>query len=236
MNQHTIFNTIVLSSAIHPTNCPSNLQNITAPVDKDSMDKNIQSGFTLIELLVAMSVAAILLGVGIPSFAEAVKNSRTSVRYNELVQALYLTRSEAVKTSQNVTLCARQDDTSCGTDWNNGWIVFIDNQSSTFENQAQIDAGDEILQIEQELDDHNTIVNIGSIDRSSTTATARSYFRYQSNGLTNWTNGSYFICDERGEEYSRSINIALTGDIQRGRPSAGNQIPMDVFGRELSCP
>ena len=63
------------------------------------MDRKPSGGFTLLELLVAMAVTGILLGVGVPSFVEVMKNARLSTQHNDLLQSLYLARSEAIKGS-----------------------------------------------------------------------------------------------------------------------------------------
>ena len=68
------------------------------------MERKLNQGFTLIELLVAVAVCGILLGIGVPSFADAIKESRISSQYNTLVGSLYLARSEAVKGSSEVTV------------------------------------------------------------------------------------------------------------------------------------
>ncbi len=83
-------------------------------------------GFTLIELMIAITVLAILLGIGIPSFRDIIQNNRATAATNELVTALQLARSEAVKRRQNVTVCRRNAAGSAcdnGTDWAAGWLV-----------------------------------------------------------------------------------------------------------------
>ena len=85
------------------------------------MNKSIK-GFTLIELMVALVVLSILTSVGVPSFSKMIKNSRQSATYNALISDLSFARSEAVKRSNVVVVCARNTDTSCqaSNDWNDG--------------------------------------------------------------------------------------------------------------------
>ncbi|NDP48691.1 MAG: prepilin-type N-terminal cleavage/methylation domain-containing protein [Sulfuriferula multivorans] len=80
-------------------------------------------GFTLIELLVTMAVAAILLTVALPNFQNFVINSRMATQANDLITALNMARSEAVKRGANVTICASSNQTSCTGGWQQGWIV-----------------------------------------------------------------------------------------------------------------
>ncbi|HEY9146629.1 MAG TPA: GspH/FimT family pseudopilin [Thiobacillus sp.] len=80
-------------------------------------------GFTLIELLVTLAVAVILLTVAVPNYQMFVMNSRMASQANELVGALSLARSEAVKRGAQVSVCASSDGSSCTGGWQQGWIV-----------------------------------------------------------------------------------------------------------------
>jgi type IV fimbrial biogenesis protein FimT len=91
-----------------------------------------QQGLTLVELLVTLAIGAILLGIGVPSYGYFVNHSRMVGLTNEIVGALNLARSEAIKRGVRVSLCTTTDfesaDPYCesGTGWENGWIVFVD--------------------------------------------------------------------------------------------------------------
>lgn len=74
-------------------------------------------GFTLIELMITLTVAAILTTIAIPSFQNVIRESRLAAQTNELITALNLARSEAIRRSQSVTVTAN------GGSWNNGWVV-----------------------------------------------------------------------------------------------------------------
>src|SRR3569832_2509448 len=66
-------------------------------------------GFTLIELLVTLAIAVILLTVAVPNYQMFVANSRMASQANEVVGALSLARSEAVKRGTQVSVCASSD-------------------------------------------------------------------------------------------------------------------------------
>lgn len=85
-----------------------------------------QRGFTLIELVVTMSVVAILLTIGIPSFRYVTSSNRTSGEINDLLGSMQLARAEAMRQGQTVTICASQDHATCSgqSTWNTGWIIF----------------------------------------------------------------------------------------------------------------
>ncbi|MFK7995334.1 MAG: GspH/FimT family pseudopilin [Granulosicoccus sp.] len=207
------------------------------------MESTHNQGFTLIELLVAIAVLGILLGIGVPSFTEAVKESRISGQYNTMVGSLYLARSEAVKGPGQVTVCPRKSDDpdQCGTkdDWSNGWIVFIDNTTVAGESEANIDTDDLVISIESPLSGSNVIKAIGSSTNSASDAEEVAFVRYLQDGGTLWNSGTFAVCDtNRGSASSRAINLVLTGDIRRGRIVTGSKAPRDVFNQPISdyCP
>lgn len=82
-----------------------------------------QAGFTLIELMVTISVLAVLLGVGVPSFQATIQGNRITTTANDLVAALQLARSEAVRRGVNVTVCSSNNQSTCSGAWTNGWVV-----------------------------------------------------------------------------------------------------------------
>ena len=202
------------------------------------MDINRASGVTLLELLMALAVFAILVGVGVPSFAAAIKNSCMSSNHNALVSSLYLARSEAIKNSGSVTVCPRGSKTSlqCSTNWDNGWLVFADRTQLSNETTANVDADDEIVNVVEGTCGSGRIHGYGSSNRTAAGATPRNFLRYNDRGSTNWRNGSFVICDDRGSSSSRAVNIVLTGDIRRGFPAGSdNTVPQDVFGVDVTC-
>ncbi len=102
------------------------------------------SGFTLVELMVTLAVGIIILAIGVPSFMSMMSTNQAAGYANDLVGAIRLARSEAVKRGSDVAICASNaDQTACsGTDWNNGWIVFADDDSGD-----DLDAGEDIIRV-----------------------------------------------------------------------------------------
>lgn len=106
-------------------------------------------GFTLVELLVTLSVLAILLAVAVPSFQGTIASNQLTSRTNELVSALNLARSEAIRRGTRVTLCKSSSGTACSStgDWEQGWIAFVDTTRSG--TTASVDSGETILSVQQ---------------------------------------------------------------------------------------
>lgn len=82
-----------------------------------------QVGFTLIELMVTIAIAAIIMSLAIPSFTEATLGSKLRATANNLAAAATLARAEAIKRREQVVLCASNNGSSCGGNWEQGWIV-----------------------------------------------------------------------------------------------------------------
>lgn len=74
-------------------------------------------GFTLIELMVTISIAAILLAIGVPSFQAIIENNRLATQSNELITAVNLARSEAIKRGVDISI------TPNTSNYVNGWCV-----------------------------------------------------------------------------------------------------------------
>ncbi|WP_417706967.1 GspH/FimT family pseudopilin [Rheinheimera aquimaris] len=90
---------------------------------------NNSEGFTLVELMVAVAVLAIIATVGVPSFNSLLQGNRLASASNQLLSAYHSARSEAIKRSQNVSLCATTDGTTCAAvaNWQN-WLVVSGNE------------------------------------------------------------------------------------------------------------
>lgn len=84
------------------------------------------SGFSIIELMITIAVVAILVAVALPSFQQSLRGNRVSTSSNELITGLTLARSEALRNPRGAVICSSEDGATCGGDWNDGWIVWID--------------------------------------------------------------------------------------------------------------
>jgi len=87
----------------------------------------VSAGFTLVELVVVMTIIAILLTLGIPSYRYVTTSNRVSAEVNSLLGDLQFARSEAIKEGATVRVCppnaALTDCAGNVTHWEKGWIV-----------------------------------------------------------------------------------------------------------------
>ncbi len=74
-------------------------------------------GFTLVEVMMAVAIAAILVSLAAPSFVRLIADQRAKAAATDLVTALNVTRSEAIKHNLNVTLQPKTGG------WANGWQI-----------------------------------------------------------------------------------------------------------------
>jgi type IV fimbrial biogenesis protein FimT len=107
-----------------------------------------EAGFTLTELMVTLTIVAILMGIGVPSYKYVTNSDRVSSEINGLLGDLQFARAEAIREGQPVTVCPAADTTysSCAmtaATWNGGWLVWADLNAD-----GAVDAA-EILRVQQ---------------------------------------------------------------------------------------
>ena len=194
-------------------------------------DKDLSAGFTLIELVVTVAIAALLMGIAAPSFRDSVLNSQHIAEYNDLMGSLRFARSEAIKRSSRTAVCARANDTACGSNWSNGFLVFIDNG----DNPGEVDADEEILRIKQPSSSDVKISNSAKLLSSAGSPIARPFIRFGPRGTSNWRGTGYFtLCDLRGSDEARAVNIAFNGDARKARRNETGEL-LNSFGSTVSC-
>lgn len=76
-------------------------------------------GFSIIELMIALVIIGIGAALAAPMFGSLIESSRLTTSTNNLVEALALARSEAVRRRDEVEVVP------VGGDWSKGWIVQI---------------------------------------------------------------------------------------------------------------
>jgi len=77
-----------------------------------------QRGFTMVELAVTLVIAAILAAIAFPSMATMMVGNRIRAGGTDLMSALLLARSEAIKRNAQIAITP-----STAGDWTKGWVV-----------------------------------------------------------------------------------------------------------------
>ena len=179
------------------------------------MNGRTQRGFTLYELLVTVLVMGVIFGFGVPNLLEFTRNNRMAATANDLVTALLLARSEALKGRTTVTLCASPEpidnNPSCDADVSDpasegGYIAWVDT-----DRDAVVDAGEQLL---LQRDDPQDITVLGD----------SGYVQFGVNGFVTTAAGGgapateILFCDTRGNTVvsgslsaARALRIPVTG-------------------------
>jgi type IV fimbrial biogenesis protein FimT len=99
-------------------------------------------------MLITVAVAAVLMGIGIPSMKSIIDSMRLTSVSNDFLSHLVLARSEAIKRNSRVVLCKSADGASCASagGWEQGWIVFHD-----VNDNGVLDAGEAVIARQQVL-------------------------------------------------------------------------------------
>ncbi len=197
------------------------------------MNTKTQRGFNLLELMTTLTVAGIVLTMGVPSFIEFRRNNAMVSVANEMISGLYLTRAEAIKRQVPMTLCGSPDPLIgapvCGVG-NGGFIVFVDENNNgvigdATDGNAIVDANEVVLL--QRAAPGGTINLFGN---------GGQYVAYGTNGFLVQTAPGQaqpsttviLYCDERGNKdigggrsSARVVTISATGRAQVVRDQAG---------------
>jgi type IV fimbrial biogenesis protein FimT len=106
------------------------------------------NGFTLMEMMMALAVIGVVVAITIPNFQTFLLNNRMTGAANDLLAAVNVARSEAIKRQRTVGICTstdpKADPPSCTNELDDvgsiGWAVWLDT-----DRDAALDAGEEVL-------------------------------------------------------------------------------------------
>jgi len=149
---------------------------------------NKQRGFTLVELIMGLAIVAIVLTLGVPSFGDLIRNNRLTTQVNQVVSALALARSEAIKRAALIDVSSA----SGGANWKDGWTVELSV------------GGADIRVFEAQKGNHSLVADGGE-----------STFSYDPQGFLSTScvgNCTISVCNASGET-GRQLSIAPSGHV-----------------------
>ncbi len=201
---------------------------------------NKQAGFTLTELLITVTVIGVLAALATPLFEDFIRNERLTAKANEMLSTLYYARTEAVKRNRRVTVCKSENpgaaEPTCNTTatpgWESGWIVFVDGSAAVAGNGTR-EAGELLLRANEALG------NDLELEPLAASPTISGYVSFTPRGTARQAGvggvaqqGVFRLCDGRGIEFARAIELFPTGRARVLGPDDG---AATAFGGE-GCP
>jgi type IV fimbrial biogenesis protein FimT len=171
-----------------------------------------QRGYSLYELLVTLTLTALVLVVGIPSFSGTIARNRISVEINALFHAMHVARKESIMRRQVVSICPSSSGVDCepGRDWSNGWIMFTNHDR---DQPPQVDPNETVIQIHQVTKNVRITANRLGFTLRATQQRA--------------TNGTIVVCDLADRAPPKALVVSYTG-----RPRVTLK---DTRGRAYKC-
>ena len=194
------------------------------------------AGFTVYELMLVLAIAGVMLALAIPSMRQFVWNSRMTTAANDLLTAVYRTRSESVKRHTQGILCFTSDSEAelpeCDGDGTQGWVVFADTNGD-----GNADAGEEVVLRHGPLDDSIRLKTMPDDNAGYIAFNAAGFAR--NIGLGTDLAG-IVMCDQRGNaattgpDYSAARGVLIS---PTGRPQVTRVVEVIADNENLGgCP
>lgn len=156
----------------------------------------ITRGYSLFELLATLTLIAVIVGLGLPSFSGLAARNGMRVEINALFHAIHLARKESIMRKRVVSLCPSFDGLTCepGRDWSGGWLMF---ENTDRDEPPRRDPGEPLLQV------HDVGPNVRvSANRHGFTLRATH---------KRATNGTFVVCDRAGRVTPVALVVSYTG-------------------------
>jgi type IV fimbrial biogenesis protein FimT len=184
--------------------------------------KSKPAGFTLIELMVALTIVGILTSIAVPAFARLMAANRLTTQATDLVSAMNLARSEALRRAQPVTLRAENSD-----NYAVGWKIFPDLDANGDAASPATAKDGTALRVTSALRGSNTIKRVtrsGSpfVYTADTTSASRVYVIFDSRGAITATAPAFFrVCDPHNTAVAgRIVQVNAVGKVSVDSVSA----------------
>ncbi|MEQ7872264.1 GspH/FimT family protein [Chromohalobacter salexigens] len=167
----------------------------------------MQRGMTLLELLVLIVILGLLTTQGMPAMGKLLREQRLQAASHALYQALYYTRSEAIRQGVPVMLVSEENG------WEQGWRVFADRDDDGRQGPSEptLRAGGGLA---NEL-------------RLRANQPLRRYVRYAPNGYSlrasgSFQIGSFYLCTATATTPARRIVLSRGGRVRIERLPEGD--------------
>jgi type IV fimbrial biogenesis protein FimT len=140
-----------------------------------------RNGFTLIDLILALSIVSILISIALPNFSAQIKQAQVKTATNSLLEAINLTRTQAVMTNKRTTIRKQNE-------WSEGWEIFID-----ADNDGIRDANEQLIKMQEKFNGIKIVTNRPITNNVSYIGTGESRSASGSSG-GGFQAGTFTIC------------------------------------------
>jgi type IV fimbrial biogenesis protein FimT len=153
-------------------------------------------GYSLLELILTLTLVALIIGLGLPSFSGLGARNRMHVEINALFHAIHLARKESVMRKRVVSLCPSLDGLTCepGRDWSTGWLMF---ENTDRDEPPRRDSGEPLLQAHIVDTNVQIMANRRGFTLRATQKRA--------------TNGTFVVCDRAARAVPVALVVSYTG-------------------------
>lgn len=149
-------------------------------------------GFSLIEVLTILMIIGILSGCAL-FYHQPLLNTKTEIACEEVLHHLHYARSEAIKRNTLVGICGIEDEKTCSSNWEGGYLIF----SQDIQNPSH----KEILKIHAHPYRHTTL--LGQFNHRNNILQFTPEGRAQKNGT--------IILRSKNTDFTQTIVISLSG-------------------------
>ncbi|MGJ4729841.1 GspH/FimT family pseudopilin [Luteimonas sp. SDU101] len=167
------------------------------------------AGFGLLELMVTLSIAALVITIGLPSFSSALARLRVTTTLHLLTADMAMARGSAVVQGKQVVVCPRSGTAGCSqeSDWGQGWLVFIDPDGN-----RRPDSDSDVLRASDPP----------AHQRLSIRST-RPFLRYQADGRSAHSNLTVHVCE--ADALAGQVVVNNHGRVRSARPETPTACP-----------
>lgn len=124
-------------------------------------------GFTLIELMVTIAVAAILVGIAIPSFSNLIVSNRLNTIATEMVDAVSFARSESVKRNSSVVFCRAASATATACDSDTLWTHWVILSGTEVIRRGEVNSYNSTIEVSSDLTDDEVVFGGDGLARTN---------------------------------------------------------------------
>lgn len=182
------------------------------------VSKTFQKGVTLLEMMITLAILAIVLTVVAPSMQDFLIKNRITGEINEVSGIIQYARHLAIDEQTNITVCPSSNFETCGTDWNQAKIVFIDTDADGARGS-----------------DEDLLVTTAKASDSTTATGPSASIQFQDSGAASQS-FTYQICPlNKDASFARAISVSLQGRVKISSDSDNDGTHEDIDGNALTC-